>query len=315
MSLTILITGGTGFVGAHLARRLVNEGERVILFDASPNPKRIQDVQSKLKIIRGDLTVLSEVLDAVRSNGVEGIFHFGATISAAADARPVASFQVNYAGTLNVLEAARLFDVKKVVYSSSMAIYKPSSGKVNEDYEKWPWSSYGVSKVFSELWGQFCNKKYGIDFRAIRFPTVIGPGREWSTFAFASFIVQKAALGESFDVPVREDFRTPITYIKDAIGAAIALYKAEVVKQRAYNLASMAPGAKEIVSEVRKHIPDAPLRFVLNEELARAAEERNPPQLDGTRMESDLGYKPQYSLERVVPDFIQEIRNNKAMYA
>lgn len=302
-------------MGSHLARRLANDGEKVVLFDASPNLKRVQDVQGKVKTVRGDLTVLSEVLDAIRDNNIEGVFHFGATISAAADARPVASYRVNYEGTLNVLEAVRLLNVKRVVYSSSMAIYKPSQGKVNEDYEKWPWSSYGVSKVFSELWGQFCNKKYGLDFRAIRFPTVIGPGRDWSTFAFASFIVQKAALGEAFDIPVRENFRTPITYIKDAVGAAVSLYKAGTIKQGAYNLASIAPSSQEIMNEVRKHIPNAPLRFALNEELAHMAEERNPPELDGARMERDLGYRPQYPLEHLVPDFIEEVRNNRSMYA
>ena len=303
-------------MGSHMARTLIANHVNPILFDIAPNTKRIQDLAGKTKIVRGDLTVLSELLDVMKANEVDCIFHYGATISAAADTRPIASHRINYEGTINVLEAARLSGVKRVIYASSMAIYKPTTGTaVTEDHEKWPPSTYGVSKVFSELWGQFYASRYGLDFRALRFPTLIGPGREWSTFAFASFIIQKAALGETFDVPVRPDFRTPIAYVKDAAGAAMNLYRVERVASPAYNVPSMYPSAQEIVAEVKNQLPDASLRFVLDEGLAGMAEARNPAPLDGSRIRQDLDFTLSYDLKGTVTDFIGEIRDHRVLYA
>ena len=121
--MAILITGGTGFLGAGLARKLLERGEDVVLFDVFPRLERIPDIKDKVKVIQGDLKVWPEVLNAVKDNKVEGVFHLGAMLSLPSEENPWASFQTNVAGTMYILEAARLFGVERTVFASSGATY------------------------------------------------------------------------------------------------------------------------------------------------------------------------------------------------
>ena len=102
--MSILITGGTGFIGAGLARLLLAQGEDVVLFDSVLRIERVADIKDKLKVIRGDVGVWPEVMNAVKENNIEGIFHLGAMLSLPSEDNPWASYQTNVAGTMHVLE-------------------------------------------------------------------------------------------------------------------------------------------------------------------------------------------------------------------
>ena len=90
-----MITGGLGFIGSHLARKLVEIGEMVILFDVSPQSKLIDDIKDKVRVFRGDLGSWAEVLDAVKRQKVDCIYHTGALLSAAAEENPLTAYMVN----------------------------------------------------------------------------------------------------------------------------------------------------------------------------------------------------------------------------
>jgi len=313
--LAILITGGTGFIGSHLARRLVKEGQNVVLFDVAPNYKRIDDIKDAVKVVRGDLALWANVLDAVKENKVMEIFHLGAVLSAASEANPMASFKANVEGTFNILEASRLFGVKEVLFPSSLATYGPGfSGPVGEDERQEPRTAYGVSKVFGELWGLYYCHRYGIDFRALRFTSIVGPGSGvGAASAYASLIIQKAALGEAYEVNVEEGDRIPIIYYKDAVNALISLYKAKELKHRVYNIGGIRPTAQEIVNAVRKYVPDAVIRFAPRPEIV-AVIRSWPPNLDDRKAREELGWKHSYPLEGLVEDFIKEIRSESLLF-
>ncbi len=313
--MSILITGGTGFIGSHLARRLVEEGRNIVLFDVAPNYKRIDDIKDEVKVIRGDLTIWINVLDAVKENEVTEIFHLGAVLSAASEANPMASFKTNVEGTFNVLEAARLSGAKEVIFPSSYATYGPSfSAPVGEDERQEPRTAYGVSKVFGELWGLYYCHRYGIDFRALRFTSIVGPGSGvGAASAYASLIIQKAALGEAYEVNVDEGDRIPIIYYKDAVHALISLYKAEAPKHRVYNIGGIRPTAQEIVNTVTKHLPSVVINFAPKPEIVSVI--RNwPPNLDDRKARKELGWKPLYPLEELVKDFIGEVENKRFLF-
>ncbi|MEM2936234.1 MAG: NAD-dependent epimerase/dehydratase family protein [Candidatus Bathyarchaeia archaeon] len=313
--MSVLITGGTGFIGSHLARRLVKEGRKVVLFDVAPNYRRIDDIKDAVKVVRGDLALWSNVLDAVRENEVTEIFHLGAVLSAASEANPTASFKANVEGTFNVLEAARLFGAKKVLFPSSYATYGPGfSNPVGEDERQEPRTAYGVSKVFGELWGLYYCHRYGIDFRALRFTSIVGPGSGvGAASAYASLIIQKAALGEAYEVNVDEGARIPIIYYKDAVNALIFLYKAKDLKHRVYNIGGITPTAQEIVDTVKKHVPNAVIRFAPQPEIV-AVIRSWPPNLDDRRARKELDWKPSYPLEELVKDFIGEVQNKRFLF-
>jgi threonine 3-dehydrogenase len=313
--MSTLITGGTGFLGAHLAKRLVKEGYDLVLFDITPNYKIVADISDRVKIVQGDLALWADVINTVKMYNIETIFHLGAVLSAAVEARPFASFGVNFIGTLNILEAARLFNVKKIIFASSIAVYGPDLPQpVVEDVRLEPRSLYGISKVFSELLGLYYWRRYGIDFRAVRFPSVVGPGRgPGGASAYTSLIIQRAALGVPYEIDVKEETRVPMLYVKDAVSVLSMLKDVNETKSRIYNIAGISPTAIEIVKEVKRHIPDANLKFSPKPEIV-AIVNNWPTALCDEKAHIELGWNLMYPLDRLVMDFIEEMRTKRILY-
>ena len=147
--MNVLITGGTGFIGAYLTRRRLAQGDRVVIFDVAPNVKRIADILSEVKVVQGSLANASEVYNAVRDNGIETILHLGAMLSSPCEASPWAALQVNVLGTVNVLEAARLFGQPQVIYTSTISTFGLHTGTIVTDTTvQHPTTMYGCGKVF-----------------------------------------------------------------------------------------------------------------------------------------------------------------------
>ena len=168
--MTKLITGGTGFVGSELAKMLVSRGEEVVLFDIAPRYESIQSIKEKVKVVRGDLANWSEVLNAVRNNKIKSIFHLGAMLSLPSDSNPWGAYRVNANGMMHVLEAARLFNVDKVIFPGTIAIYASQADvpiEIDESTIQKAENMYGLTKLFGELLGKFYAKKFGLDFRAV----------------------------------------------------------------------------------------------------------------------------------------------------
>ena len=171
-----LITGGTGYIGAELAHILVERGEEVVLFDIVISEYRIEDIKNKVKIVRGDLGNFAEVANVVKENGITDIYHMGGLLTMVSDGNPWASFRVNVIGTYNVLEAARLFSVNKMMFASSIGTYGLGITEVIDDLTiQRPTNFYGVGKLYCEGLGRWYMNKFGLDFRSIRYPATVGP--------------------------------------------------------------------------------------------------------------------------------------------
>ena len=308
--MSILITGGTGFIGSNLARALVKEGKEVILFDIRPNMERIADIKDKVEFVEGDLALWQSVIEPVKKYGVKEIFHLGAYLSAHSEKRPLEVFNTNFLGTLNVLEAARIFDVEKVTYSSSIASFGPGLPQpVPNDARQEPRTVYGISKVFSELYGLYYYHRYGLDFKALRLPSVVGPGRNGGgASAYSTLIIQRAAEGRPYKIEVDEDTRMPIIYYLDAVRALITAHYAEEAKTRLYNLAGLSPTAKEIVDTVKEFIPDAQLTFEPKPEIVEIVKSW-PQMIDDRVAREELGWRLSYPLRELVKDFIEKVRS------
>ncbi|MEM2914886.1 MAG: NAD-dependent epimerase/dehydratase family protein [Candidatus Bathyarchaeia archaeon] len=310
--MSILISGGLGFIGSCLARKLVQENMDIVLFDISSDCKLIEDIKNEVEIVKGDLANKEAVQNAVEKYNVKDIFHLGAVLSAFAETDPLRSFGVNFLGTINILEAARIFNVRKVIYSSSVAAYGSNLPEpVVEDAPLKPLTVYGISKVFSELWGLYYNRRYSIDFRALRLPSVVGPGRGLGgASAYSTLIIQKAALNEPYEIDVDEDATMPIMYYKDAVKALLTLYNAKDPKSKIYNIAGISPTAMDIVQEVKKHLPNAPLMFNPKPEIVSLIDSW-PKALDDTKARQELGWHLTYTLDKLVVDFIKEVKSGQ----
>jgi len=310
--MTILITGGAGFIGTALASEFLKRGEEVIIFDKVVDDSLLAG-EKKVTRIKGDITNWSEVMNAVSRQKVESIFHLAAILSAVCEANPWAALSINAQGTQYVLEAARLFGVRKVIFTSSMGSYAVTPDTiVTEETKQRPALIYGVTKVFGELLGLYYQRKFGIDFRGIRFPQLIGPNVK--TFGFGQYnpwLIEAAVKGEPFDVWVPEETVLPLLYIKDAVKSLIMLHDADEgrLSTRVYNVGQIMPPptAKEIVHIVKGYYPDARINFKPDPNVA-AGLRTIPRIIKGDAAEKEWGWRPTYSIEDAVRDFIAEYK-------
>jgi len=323
--MAILITGGTGFIGSGLARRLVEKGEKdIVIFDIAPNLKRIMDIKDKVKIVQGDLKVWSEVMNVVKDNNIEGIFHLGSMLSGACEANPWQGYQVVVTGTMHVLEAARLLGVKKIVFSSTSATYGIGNLEViTEETLQRPISIYGAGKLFSEHLGRFYRRQFGLDFRCVRYFLAMGPGtKNLPPYAeHMCLMIENAALGKPYVCKVREDQGIPLTYVKDNVRATEMLYyaPADKIKTICYNVVGVSPGrsAGELYQVIKRFIPDNRITFKTDSELADffTAFYGGMKAVDDTPAREEWGWQPLYTdFETIVEDFIHEVNTRPQLW-
>jgi threonine 3-dehydrogenase len=314
--MSVLITGGTGGIGVGLAYELVARGKDVVLFDIAPQAHRLADIRDKVKIVQGDLKVWPEVLNAVRDNNVDEIFHHGGIMSIPSDINPWAAFQVNIMGSMHVLEAARLFGVKKFVFASTDATYGLGTGALIDDETlQRPITMYGAGKLYIELLGRFYRRKFGLDFRCVRYCMVMRPGAKIRALpVFMLWMVENAALGQPFECFAADDVTVPLLYYKDAVRATIMLYEApeEKIKTVCYNLAGISPTptAGALEKTIKKFIPEAKMTYNPDPLVMEYYRTRGVSTIDDTRAREEWGWKPEFTdVNKVVADFIEEVKS------
>jgi len=171
----ILVTGGAGFVGGAITRRLVDAGARVTVLDDLFTGKA-ETIPTGAEFVQGSVTDQALVNELVRANSL--VFHLAARNIIASTANPRDDFATNIGGTLNVLLAARETKVDRVVYTSSASIYgNPRSIPINEDDNIVPLSPYAVSKLGGENYCISFYESYGLPTACVRYSNVYGPGQ------------------------------------------------------------------------------------------------------------------------------------------
>lgn len=319
--MNVLVTGGTGFIGAQVVRLLLSRGEKVMALDINPSTKLLDDVADRVEVVRGDLGNFSHVLSAVKRCRPRVIYHLGGMLSVPSDADPQASFRANAMGTFHVLEAARLFDVEKVLFSSTIATYGLDirQEKIDDYTLQRPELFYGCTKVFSELMGLFYRRKYGLDFRGVRYPSIVGPGvKTPGIVQYNAWVIEECAKGRPYTMYVRPDTRCPVMYFKDAARAMVMLGDApkESIKMVNYVVAGPTPAAsaQELVDMVRARVPGARIDFQVDEEKQAIIDRLILP-LDDSTARDEWGWRPDYDQERIVEDFLEELRLHPERYA
>ncbi|SFN07919.1 NAD-dependent epimerase/dehydratase family protein [Thermodesulforhabdus norvegica] len=316
-----LITGGTGFLGSALARLLIEEGKRPVLFDIAPPRGVLLRYRDGYSYVRGSLSNLSEILNCFRKFRINRVFHLGGLLSLPSENSPWEAFQANVVGTYNVLEACRLEDTGMVIYGSSIATFSEglSSPIVDDFAPQRPTSMYGVTKVFGELLGRYYSRRFGLDFRGVRLPSVVGPGARTAHMSiYNSWAIEKPLMNEPYVIPCNPDTRCPVLYFKDAARALLMLARADglALKTRIYNIGGIAPpfSAEELVAVVKSKIPNAQLSFRPDPEITFLLKELGRITFDDSAARVEWGWEPRYDLEQMVDDFIDEFRRFRDVY-
>lgn len=217
----ILVTGGAGFVGSAVTRRLVDAGARVTVLDDLFTGK-VEMIPTGARFVEGSVTDEGIVRDLVADNSL--VFHLAARNIVASTANPRDDFATNIGGTLNVLLAARASRVDRVVYSSSASVYgNPRSVPINEDDGVATLSPYAVSKLGGEHYCLAFFESYGLPTACVRYSNVYGPGQRPDNpycGVVAKFMVETYA-GRPISIHGDGEQTRDYTYIDDAVDATV----------------------------------------------------------------------------------------------
>ncbi|MBN1857407.1 MAG: NAD-dependent epimerase/dehydratase family protein [Dehalococcoidia bacterium] len=317
----VLVTGGTGSIGSVLVRSFLERGDEVLTFGPTSYPGRVADIAKDITIIRGNLAYQSEVFNAVKNHRIDRIFHLGSMLSLPSNANPWAAFQVNVVGTMNVLEAARLFDVPQFIFTSTIGTYAHGAGEVVTDETlQRPATMYGTGKLYGENLGRFYRTRFGLDFRSVRLPSIMSPCAKVRVVAqYNSWMIEYPILGKPFPCFVTPETKRPCMYFKDAVRAisTIADAPADSIAMVNYNVGGLnpTPSAKDIELEIRKHFPGADVTYEPDPVVMKFYETAKTVTFDDTCAREEWGWMPQYeTLDVVVPDFIREVTKNPSQY-
>jgi len=232
----ILVTGGAGFIGSHVADRLVEMKTQVVLIDNFQGGRlqNLDKIHDKIELINGDVRDKNTVVKAIKDADI--VFHFAANASVPNSIEnPRYDFETNAIGTFNLLEAAVSSPVKKFIYASSAAVYgEPIYTPISESHPLNPVSPYGVSKLSGEKMGIVFGKIYGLDFISIRIFNTYGPRQP--RYVMYDFFQKLKQNPEKLEVLGTGNQMRDLCYINDAVDALMLV--AEKGKDCYYNLAS-----------------------------------------------------------------------------
>ncbi len=295
-----LVTGGAGFIGSHLAARLLREGDRVRVLDNFSTGKRenlaFAAGDPNLEVVEGDITDLATTVGAVRD--VEVVFHQAAMRSVPRSVDdPLGANANNVTGTLHILMAAREAGVRRVVYASSSSVYgdRPELPK-REDQPPAPISPYAVSKLAGELYCTVWSRLYGVETVGLRYFNVFGP-RQDPTSQYAAVIprfILWALRGEALEVHGDGLQSRDFTYADNVVEANLLAARAPGVAGEMFNVGCGSRVTLLEIIRLLEGILDRPLERV---HTPRRAGDVPHTQADIGKAKRFLGYTPLVEFE------------------
>ena len=313
-----LITGGTGVNGASTARLLVSRGQRPVLLDNRVDLSLVADIVDDVDVVTGDILDGAALREVVAAHGITHIVHMAALMPGPAEANPAAAIAIGVDGTLNVLEAARACDIRRVVYTSSNAFIGDVRGKhahpdfvpLDEFHPPNPMDMYGVTKVCSETLGNYYRKRYGVDFVALRYPSIYGPGKlaRHGVLALYGKVIEDAMAGREFSIPRGGDQRNDVVYVGDVAHSIILALNAEGLTQGTFNIGTgWGVTLKDFAAVLKRIFPDSRIDIGPGLDF-REGYKQSYCIFDIGKAREQLGYEPQYDLERGIEDYVESIR-------
>lgn len=239
----IFVTGGGGFLGSALCRKLAARGDTVIAFDT---------------IFGGDITNPESISEAIRSHRPDAVIHCAAMVSVLSSlASPRDTIRVNIEGSLNLFEAMRQFKVHRVIHISSEETYGEFRAPViDEDHPLNPQMPYGVTKVAVEHLGRCYRDMHGLEVINLRTSWVYGPGLPRDRVP--KNLIDAALAGRALHIPSGADSAIDHTYVDDFVDGTLAALDCPKHRYDVYNLSSgMAPTLAEVVAAVKQIVPGA----------------------------------------------------------
>lgn len=306
----ILVTGAAGFIGAYLITDLVKKGHQVTATDIVPLPAGLKDVAGEIRYIRADMSREADIYRLMVQAGPEGVIHLVSLLAGPCEENPMLGFQVNFHSTMTLLDAGLNLGLEKFIMTSSIAVFgRGLPEPVPDDAEKAPATIYGQTKLACEHLLEWYKRKHGLLTGAVRFPWVFGPGRETGiTALYSSKLLDAVAKGESLTIDNPEETGDWL-YVKDAVKSLNLLLEADRLPQIAYNIMGGVHSVRTVMDLAKKIRPDARIEYI----EGQPAQSPYPSAYDDSHARTDLGWKPDYSIEDAVKEHIDIVSRSASI--
>ncbi|MFH1611542.1 MAG: NAD-dependent epimerase/dehydratase family protein [Patescibacteria group bacterium] len=302
---TVIITGGSGFIGSHLADALIEQGHKVVVIDkVKPEKNRHNDHVKYIKINIQD----EDVKDIFKKYKPDVVFHLAAHLHDRESVeKPVVNAMDNVIGLINVCEGVRESGQAKIIFTSSCAVYGPQDVlPIDEQVNPVPLTPYGISKLTGEKYLHFYNKTYNIPYVAFRPGNIYGPRQDSSAESgvvgiFSSRLLKGKTAIINNDGKTTRDY----VYVADVVTALIKASELDYV-----GILNLGTGIQTTTMEIFDYVKDAV--------GTRASHDWNEAQMDATKymelsikkIKKELDWEPNTSLNEGIKKTVAWYREN-----
>jgi len=313
----ILVTGSVGQIGSELTLALRERygADNVVAAGRKTPPKPA--LRDSGPFVWCDVIDRPKLDETIKQYKIDTIVNMAAILSATGEQHPQRCWEVNVAGLINTLEAAREHGLTQVLCPSSIAAFGPETPRENTPQETIlrPRTMYGVTKVAGELLCDYYVRRFGVDARGLRYPGIISsetlPGG--GTTDYAVEIYYKAIEEGKYKCFLREDTRLPMMYMPDCIKATMDLMEAPFDKLKHhgdFNVGAMSFSAGELAAEIGKHVPGFNVTY--EPDFRQAIADSWPCSLDDSAARAEWGWRPSYDLAGMTAHMLARLRERHA---
>ncbi len=307
----ILVIGSSGQIGSELVPvlRKIYGNENVYATDIKDPPKDVRK-NGPFQIL--DVIDYKNLLHFIVGNKITQIYNLAAVLSGNAEQIPLQAWDINMKALMNTLEAAHQSKAKKLFWPSSIAVFGPTTPRYNTPQltVMEPNTVYGISKLAGERWGEYYHKRYGIDFRSIRYPGLISyktePGGGTTDYAVEIFF--DAVKKNYYRCFLKKDTALPMMFMDDAINNTINLMQADqklLSVRSAYNIAGISFTPANLANEIKKLKPDFSITY--KPDFRQAIADSWPASIDDSIAQKDWGMKTNFDIIKMVQLMLEKI--------
>jgi nucleoside-diphosphate-sugar epimerase len=312
----ILVVGAGGQLGSELTQGLwtLYGRENVIATDIK-NPGNV--------ISKGNFEILNALdreglFSFVRKKKITQIYHLAAMLSAKGEQNPKSAWHLNMDSLINILDAAVEFNLDKVYWPSSIAVFGPTTPKEQTPQHTImePTTIYGITKLAGERLCEWYHKNRNVDVRSLRYPGLIGYGSKagGGTTDYAVEIFFKAVEERKYTCYLMADTYLPMMFMDDAVKATLDLMEAPKEKisiRSSYNISAVSFCPEDLATVIKKYIPDFNMSYA--PDYRQQIAESWPRSIDDSVAQKDWGWKPSFDLTAMASEMLLHLQEKSSV--
>ncbi len=319
--MTVLVTGGLGFIGSKVVLQLLKKNIDVLVTDLDieknkdkleSNILRIGKDKNKVRYQKLDITNYKEIENIFQNNKIDSVINLAYGIGTICEENPLLASKINIVGTTSIFEMIVKYKIRRLVFASSETVYGAhqeffgNRAVTEEDYSgiNNHFYTYGVMKLLNEFMAEKYIKKHGCSIAYTRPSVVFGYGRQNTAINWAEDFAAKPALGQAAHLPFSKKNRDNWIYVDDCAEQLVRLALKETLNYSCFNTGAETLDGNQLEATVKKIIPDAEIYFDENVKSTPLIDDQNDE-----RIRKEIDFNPR-SFEEGVKCLIEDVRKS-----